>query len=52
LVAKSADGEYCTALGGVCVDSLDDNYLEYAATYLACELLHEMRPTPEHWMAL
>jgi hypothetical protein len=51
-VAKSADGEYCTSLGGVCVDSLDDSYLEYVAADLACELLHEMRPTPEHWMAL
>ena len=52
LVAKSADGEYTTALGGVCVDSLNDNYLEYVAAELACELLYEMRPTPEHWMAL
>jgi hypothetical protein len=52
LVAKSADGEYCTSFGGVCVDSLTDEYLNQCAAELAEELLYEMRPTPEHWMAL
>lgn len=52
LVAKSADGEYMTGLGGVCVDSLNDGYLEYCSAELAAQLLYEMRPTPDSWMAL
>ncbi len=52
LVAKSADGVHTTALGGVCVDSLNDDYLEQCAAELAAEVLYEMRPTPSSWMAL
>lgn len=52
LLAKSADGEFTAALGGVCVDSLNDAYLEMVAAELAVEVLDHMAPTPDAWMAL
>ncbi|TXI90579.1 MAG: hypothetical protein E6Q36_01225 [Chryseobacterium sp.] len=54
LTAKSADGAYVVHLGGVCVDDLNDSYhyLERCAAELACEVLDQMQPTPDSWLAL
>lgn len=52
VVVKSADGEYRQSLGGICLNSETDPYLDQCIAELAAEVLHQMAPTPERWMAL
>ena len=52
ILVQSLDKEYTASLGGICCLTDHDEYLDWCAAELAAELLDQMQPTPEHWMAL
>lgn len=49
---ESADGAYSDSVGGVCVESESDPYLERQAAELSVQVLDQMAPTPSNWLAL
>lgn len=52
VTVRTPDREYVESLGGICVNSDSDPYLDYCAAELAGAIAARMDPTPSSWMAL